>query len=346
MSKVKVGFIGCGFMGQLAHLQNYVVLDTCEVVAVCDKKIKQAEMVAARYGIPKVYSDYHDLLADPEIEAVVAAQYFANHVNLVPDILRAKKHLLTEKPLCIHPENGKKLAKIAEEQNLIHMVAYHKRSDPASEYAVDLIQKWKASGEMGKMKYVRITMPPGDWVGGAKGAVFSDEKTEPIENEAPLPGIDGETQEKIILFVNYYIHQVNYMRNLLGEDYKLSFVDKSSVIMAVESASGVCGIIEMEPYGTTDDWQERALIAFEKGWIDVQLPAPLAAQQAGRVTVFTNDEQTGVFTSPRLPNVSAMRNQAANFIDAVSGVKKAPCVSAEAVKDLEVAMDYIRFTKK
>ena len=343
MEKVKIGFLGCGFMGQLAHLKNYIDLDTCEVVAICDKKAKQVEMVAARYGIPKIYHDYREMLADPEIEAIVAAQHFSNYVNIVPEILKAKKHLLTEKPLCIHPENGKKLAEYAQKQGLIHMVAYHKRSDPASEYAVDVINKWKSSGEMGKMKYVRITMPPGDWIGGAKGCILTDEQMESIEAEPRMPGIDEKTQEKMIWFVNYYIHQVNYMRNLFGEDYKLTFADKSGVVFAVESDSGVCGIIEMQPYETTDSWQERAFVAFEKGWIDIQLPAPLASQQAGKVTVFTNDQQTGVYTSPCLPNVSAMQNQAANFVAAVRGVKKAPCISSEAVKDLQIALEYIHW---
>ena len=344
MEKVKIGFIGCGFMGQLAHLQNYVVSDLCEVVAVCDTKEKQAKLVAERYGIPKVYADYHELLADPEVEAVVASQSFSNHVNLVPDILRAKKYLLTEKPLCIYPGNGEKLAALAAENDVFHMVAYHKRSDLATEYAISLIEKWKASGEMGKMKYVRISMPPGDWIGGAEGALFTDEVTENFTPEAAALGFDAATHDRMIVFVNYYIHQVNYMRHMFGEDYKLTFVDKSEVMLAVESASGVCGVIEMSAYETTDDWQEKILVTFEKGWIEIALPAPLASQQAGKVTYYDNSKEMGVLISPRMPNVCAMRNQADRFAKAVRGVQPAPCLSDEAVKDLALSIDYINYT--
>ena len=346
MKKVKIGFIGCGFMGQLAHLSNYIVSDNCEIVALCDKKTEQAKLVAARYGIPKVYEDHHEFLADPEIEAVVASQPFNNHINLVPDILKAKKHLLTEKPLCIYPENGEKLAKLAAENGVIHMVAYHKRSDPATEYAISLIEKWKTSGEMGKMKYVRITMPPGDWIGGAKGAVFTDETPDGFDPEQPAVGFDASSHDTLVWFVNYYIHQVNYMRHMFGEDYRLTFADKSQVVIAVESSSGVCGVIETSPYNTTDDWQEQILIAFEKGWIKVELPAPLAAQQAGKVSYFDNSKQQGVLVSPRMPNTSAMRNQAERFLKAVSGAKNAPCLSDEAVKDLAFSVDYINYISK
>ena len=343
MKKVKIGFIGCGFMGQLAHLKNYVGLDDCEIVAICDTKRKQAEMVAAKYGIPKVYTDHRELLANPDIEAVVAAQHFDNHFNLLPDILNAKKYLLTEKPLCIYPDNGRVLAKCAEDNGVFHMVAYHKRSDPASEYTAGIIEKWKKSGEMGKMKYVRITMPPGDWIGGAKGANFSDEPCGAIKSEPLKPGISEETHQKTVAFVNYYIHQVNFLRYVFGEDYKLTFVDKSGVILTVESDSGICGIIEMAPYETTHDWQEKVFIAFEKGWINIDLPAPLISQQAGKVTIFENNTPAGIYTIPRLPNISAMSNQAANFIKAVKGEKKVPCGSDEAVKDLEIALDYVKY---
>ena len=46
------------------------------------------------------------------------------------------------------------------------MIGYHKRSDPASMYAKAEIDRLKASGELGRMTYVRILMPSGDWVAG------------------------------------------------------------------------------------------------------------------------------------------------------------------------------------
>ena len=343
--KVKLGFLGCGYMGQLAHLTNYMQLDNCEVIAVCDVRAKQAELVAKRYGIPSVHTDYHEMLKCKDIDAIVASQPFPNHVNLVCDVLNAGKHLLTEKPLCIFPENGKKLAEAAAKNNKIHMVAYHKRSDPAIEYAMSLINSWRQTGEMGKMTYIRLSMPPGDWIGGADNPVNSGEKHEKYTPEANIPGIDQNTRERLVSFVNYYIHQVNLMRFLFGEDYELTYTEKSGVLLAAQSVSGVPGILEMAPYSTKNDWQEHALICFEKGWIRVDMLAPLASQQPGTVTYFTNADPVGEYRTPVLPPVSAMRNQAKNFVEAVAGIKKAPCESAEAVKDLEIAMRYIEMTK-
>jgi predicted dehydrogenase len=338
--KIKLGFIGVGHMGQLAHLFNYVQLtDICEVVTLCDTRINQAKMLAERFKIPKTTPDYKELIADPEIDAVACIQYFENHVNLVPEVLRAGKHVITEKPLCVFPENGEMLADVSKETGKIHMVGNHKRSDPASEYAVKIINQWKKTGEMGKMTYVRLSMPPGNWRKDADMPLSSGEPANYVPPEPGPENMSDSMRNKTIWFVNYYIHQVNLMRFLLGEDYKLTFADRQ--ILTAVSESGVSCVLEMQPYSTSVDWQEHAVVCFEKGWVRVDLAPPLAMQLSSSVTIYEDKGWDSVFKYPVMPNVCAMRNQAKNFILAVKGEKPAPCVSSEALKDLYIARDYL-----
>ncbi|MCL1792556.1 MAG: Gfo/Idh/MocA family oxidoreductase [Oscillospiraceae bacterium] len=342
--RIKMGFIGVGHMGQLAHLQNYAQLpEFCEITTLCDVKINQAKVLAERFNVPKVTADYRELLADPEIEAVACIQYFENHVVLVPDVLRAGKHVMTEKPLCVFPENGDKLAAIAKETGKIHMVGNHKRSDPATEHAIGVINKWKQTGEMGKMTYVRLSMPPGDWRKDCDMPFMTSEPPGPVPPESGPAGIDASTRNKMVWFVNYYIHQTNLMRFLLGEDYALTSADKH--YFSAISESGVNCILELEPYSTSIDWQEHALVCFERGWVRIDLPAPLALHLAGTVTIYENKGKDSGYTMPVMPNTSAMRNQAKNFCLAVAGEKAPPCASFEAAKDLHIAADYINMTK-
>lgn len=346
MDKVKIGFLGVGFMGQLAHLQNYVRIADCEVAAVCDAKPNLAKKVAEMYNIPKVYETKEELLADKEIIAVVASQQYSLHVDLIPQILLSGKHVFTEKPLSVFADNGQKIIDASIKSGKLHMVGYHKRSDLASEYAVNIINKWKSSGEMGKMKYIRISMPPGDWVGGSKMPYSTNESFPPSNWESGPGKFSDKEYKKYNEFVNYYIHQVNFMRYLLNEDYKLTFADRSGILIVTESDSGICGAIEMAAYQTSDDWQESALITFEKGWILIELPAPLAHQTPGKVTVFTDNGSGGLYTIPRLANKHAMLNQAENFIKAVKGEIPPKCNSADAKKDLLIAEDYIEYIKR
>jgi predicted dehydrogenase len=344
MSKVRIGFVGVGGMGQMAHLRNYATIDDCEVVALAEIRQPTAQLVASRYGIPHIYRDHQEMLAAEQLDGVVASQPFSRHALLLPDIYGKVRHVLTEKPLAVSVEAGQALAKMACDTGTVHMVGYHKRSDPAVIHARTVIDQWKQTGEMGPMKYVRITMPACDWIAaGFTGLLSAGDKAGPLPTEPQAADMDDQTYKQYVSFVNYYIHQVNMMRHLLGEPYTVTYAEKSGVLLAVQSASGIAGIIEMTPYRTTIDWDETVLVAFEKGYVQVRLPAPLASNRAGTVEVFADpgDGMTPQRAIPSLPWVHAMRQQAINFVKVCQGQINPPCDAAEAVEDLKIARDYI-----
>ena len=347
MSKVKIGFVGVGGMGQCAHLRNYVTIPDCEVVAIAELRSNTARQVAARYNIPRVYATHEEMLANEQLDAIVASQPFTRHGLLVPELLKAKVPLLTEKALAGSVEQGEKIVKALEQSGTVYMVAYHKRSDPAVMYGKAEIERLKQSGELGAMKYVRITMPAGDWVAnGFHELINGDDAPPTLEFEPKAADMDDETYQANLGFVNYYIHQVNMMRHLLGEPYTLTFVSSSQVMLAVESVSGIAGVIEMSPYQSTIDWNESLLVAFEHGYVKIDLPAPLASNRPGRVEIF-HDPGEGVTPQtivPTLPWVHAMRQQAINFIQVVKGATP-PCDAREALDDLRIAREFIRMTR-
>ena len=345
MSKVRIGFVGVGGMGQMAHLRNYVTLDDCEVVALAEVRRDTGRLVAQRYGIPAVYADHREMLAAERLDGIVASQPFDRHAVLLPDLYKGVRHLFTEKPLAVAPEAGRRLARAAARAKCVHMVGYHKRSDPATMYVRRTIDAWKASGEMGRLRYVRILMPAGDWIAnGFVGLVSAGDAAPAFEREPPMRGMDKKTAREYVAFVNYYIHQVNLMRHLMGEPYQVAYAEKSGVLAAVESDSGVAGTIEMTPYRTTVAWEESALVAFEKGYVMLRLPAPLATNRAGSVEVYRDpgDGATPERVEPEMPWVHAMRQQAMNFVRVCRGEMAPPCDAAEAAEDLKVARQYIR----
>ncbi len=345
MSKVRIGFVGVGAMGQMAHLRNYVNIEDCEVVALAEIRQETAKRVAARYGIPHIYKDHAEMLADEPLDGVVASQPFHRHAVLLPQIYGKVKHIFTEKPLAVSVEAGETLAKRASESGTVHMVGYHKRCDPAVLHAKGVIEQWKKTGEMGPLKYVRITMPAGDWIAaGFVGRIDAGDKAGDLPGEPRPADMDEATYKQYVSFVNYYIHQVNMMRHLLAEPYQVTYAEKSGVLLAVQSASGIAGVIEMTPYRTTVGWEEVLLVAFEKGYVKVTLPAPLAYNRAGTVEVFSDPGggATPQRTIPSLQWVHAMRQQAMTFVKVCRGEVAPPCDAAEAVLDLKVARDYIQ----
>ena len=348
MDKVRIGFVGVGGMGQCAHLRNYVTVPECEVVAIAEVKEQQGKLVGERYGIPKVYKNHEEMLANEKLDGIVASQPFTRHGVLISDLSKAGIPIFTEKPLAGSIEAGEKIIKALKAGKTWHMVGYHKRSDPATMYAKAEIDRLKASGELGKLKYVRILMPAGDWVAnGFLGHIGINEPVPPLEFDPPAGDMDDETHKAYIAFVNYYIHQVNLMAHLLGERYQVTYADPTGVMLAAQSESGVTGVIEMTPYRTTVDWQESALIAFENGYIKLTLPAPLASNRAGTVEIMRDPGggATPETIVPMLPWVHAMRQQAMNFVAAVKGEMKPLCDATEALEDLKVARHYIKLHK-
>jgi len=344
MDKVRIGFVGVGSMGQCAHLKNYAVLSECEVVAVAEVREGLGKKVAAKYGIPKVYPSHEDMIEQEELDGIVAAQPFSRHGVMVPAVLKAGVPVFTEKPLAASFEVGEKVVQAMKESGTWHMVGYHKRSDPASMYARAEIDRLKETGELGNMRYVRIIMPAGDWVAnGFNDMVRDDSPSPPLEYDPPASDMDEGIYNQYSAFVNYYIHQVNLMRYFLGEPYTVTHADPSGVLLVGKSESGIACTIEMTPYQTTVDWQESALICFQKGYIKVDLPAPLASNRPGRVEILRDPGGvTPETTVPQLPWVHAMMQQASNFVNAIKCEADPPCTSEEALEDLRVARQYIK----
>lgn len=345
MDKVKIGFVGVGSMGQCAHLKNYMTLPDCEVVAIAEVRESLGRKVAARYGIPHVYPSHEAMLANEKLDGIVASQPFNRHGILVTELLKAGVPIFTEKPLSASLEVGEKIVAALQSSGTWHMLGYHKRSDPATRYAKAEIDRLKASGELGKLTYVRILMPAGDWVAsGFNDLVIDAEPYPSLEFDPPASDMDTATFDKYISFVNYYIHQVNLMRHLLGEPYHLTYADPSGVLLVGQSDSGAACTIEMTPYRTTIDWQESALVCFEKGYVKLELPAPLSSNRPGRVEIYADPGEGAVPTTtiPTLPWIHAMRQQAMNFVAAIRGEAQPPCQAAEALEDLKIARDYIR----
>lgn len=346
MEKVKLAMIGCGTMGQKAHLDQYMTWPDCQIVALAEPRADLAAKAAARYDIAQIFPDHRSLLDSVQADGYICIQPYSHHRTILPDLYRMGKPLLTEKPLAMSVEAGEELAGLAREYKVAHMVAYHKRSDPAMEYVKAKIGEWKASGECGKMTYVRVTMPPGEWIWHGFATVLGSSEPYPalqLERAEDLAEFPGEQAKAYDAFVNYYVHQVNAIRFLLGEDYQVTYADPSGRLLVGQSDSGVPVVLEMALWQNTVDWKEQCLVCFEKATARIDLPAPLASQQAGQVELMLDCGQGQPrIERPMLPHISAMRNQARHFIDLVKGQGQAPCLADEAVKDLRLIRDYIK----
>lgn len=344
MGKVKMGFIGSGYMGQRAHIANYATLPDVELAALAEGREETAKAVAQHYGIRKVYSNHKEMLEEAELDAVVAIMHFNLYHAVVPDVLERGVPLLTEKPICVCPKTGERLVKKAEEKGIVYQVGYMKRCDPGTQFARKKIAEWKRSKEFGGLNYLRATMPPGDWIFemdppiNMKDEALYDDETP----EEPPAWMSNEQAKEYMEFINYYIHQVNLIRYLLSEDYSVEYVDPTGKVLVARSDSNIPIVFEMATYEVANEWHEFYEVFFDKGKMKLSLPAPLARQHAGEVEIYKNRGKDSVYERPVIPQKWSMLEQARLFVDAVKNGRKPISPASDAVKDLKVAEDYIR----
>lgn len=130
MSKLKIGVIGCGGIANQKHfpaLKNCE--DLCEIVAFCDILVERAEKACEEFGAPgaKVYKDYHDLLANPEVEVVHVCTPNVSHSEITIAAFEAKKHVYVEKPMSHSTEEAEKMVAAWKKSGMLFTVGYQNR---------------------------------------------------------------------------------------------------------------------------------------------------------------------------------------------------------------------------
>lgn len=340
MKKLRLGFVGAGYMGQLAHLENYYKLPNVEMVALAEGRKELAQKVARRYGITRVYSTHREICEDKEIDAVVSIMYFSLNHGVVKDLLLAGKNVITEKPICLTSESGREIIKIAEQKKLVYQVGYMKRFDPGVIAARDAVREIKSSGKFGRLMYLRIWCSSGNWTQSSPPPITSDEKPPeyPIAMEKFPEWMTEKQTDKLIWWLNFYSHQTNLIRYYLDEDYSFECANHggNGTYLLGHSSSGVD--VYMEGLGYQHPhWDEGCKIIFEKATVEVINPAPLARQQAASVRILKNDGKDSVIAESVVPQIWAFDAQAKQFVDSALNNTAPISPASEALKEVELA---------
>ncbi|MCD6431686.1 Gfo/Idh/MocA family oxidoreductase, partial [Candidatus Bathyarchaeota archaeon] len=120
--KINLGLIGLGFIGKV-HLKNCMKLKSARVVAVADVS-KRALRFAQRMGVKKLFTDYHELLKQPDIDAVLISLPTFLHAPCAISAAEEGKHIFLEKPLARNTKEGKEIIAAARKHDVKLMIGY------------------------------------------------------------------------------------------------------------------------------------------------------------------------------------------------------------------------------
>lgn len=194
MNKIKVGIAGVGRLGKV-HAHNLAFkIPNAELVAACSIVEAELEYAKKELGVRETFTDYREMLAKADIDAVVIVTTSSEHCWQIEAALDAGKHVFSDKPLGVNVEECR-MAERAVERNpdKVFFLGFMRRYDPSYAYAKKKIEE----GAIGTPYLVKATG---------------------IDPEALVGGAMKFLKTSGGIFIDMAIHDIDLMRWFLGSD--------------------------------------------------------------------------------------------------------------------------------
>ncbi len=294
MDRIKIGYIGCGFMAQKVHIPNFASIPECEIVGLAEVRTELGKKVQERFGIPHLYKHHSELAQNDDIEAVAVSADFALQGEIAKDLLQAGKHVFMEKPMAVSLEQAQAIVDASNEYNKKLMVGYMKRYDAGNEIVKEKIAQFRETGEMGRLTYARNHGFGGDWVCNLDTHMDNTDEPKPTAPQKFPDWLPEKYHGGYIGYLQQYTHNINLMRWFLnaGDDVTVKAVDLNE--------NGYTGVVIFDMAGTRVTletghvshyrWDEHSQIYFQHGWIHTWAPPLLLKNTPAEVEIYRAGE--------------------------------------------------------
>lgn len=336
MGKLKVGVIGAGSISQY-HMEGYVSNSEVELVAICDLNEQRAREKADKYGASLVYTDYKELLANPDIDAVSICTWNNTHAMISIDAIQAGKHVLCEKPLCRSVEEALAVQEAVRNSDRILQIGYVRRHGMNAH----VLRKFVEAGDLGEIYYAKASClrrlgNPGGW--------FSD-----IERSGGGPLIDIGVH---VIDLCWYMMGKPKVKSVTGNAY-----NKLGNRKNIENYSFYQAADYNAELNTVED-MANALIRFENGaslLVDVsfslhakedELSMKIYGDKGGaeiepQLTVVGEKHNTILNMTPQIDHLSfefekGFKTEVAHFIECCQQGKESICPVEDGVEMMKM----------
>ncbi len=325
MKKVKYGIIGCG-MGK-AHMAGLKQNNNAELAAICDINPEILKTCSDLYPEAKACGDYREVLACPDVDAVVVAVPDQQHREISLAALDAGKHVLCEKPMALTLEDCSAMVEASRKTDRKFMIGQICRFTPGFVKAKQLID----AGEIGELFFV---------------------ESEYAHDYSKIPGKGNNWRLDPLRhgFLGGGCHAVDLLRWIAGNPYEVAaFANKK---MLVDWPTDDCTIAIMKfpndvigkvfvSTGCKRNYTMRSVFYGSKGTIITDNTHP-------QMTVFKTDASCG-FTTPMLYPVSINNHntvgELATFTEAILEDKPVATDAFQGACTVAAALAAVRSSK-
>lgn len=136
---VNLAVVGLGAFGQ-KHLDALALIDDVNVIYVAHSKMDVAEEVAAKYGAKRAFTDYGELLAQPDLDGVILATPTQMHLAQTLQALEAGKHVQVEIPMADNLAGVRQIVDLQAKTGLVAMAGHTRRFNPSHQFVHNKIK--------------------------------------------------------------------------------------------------------------------------------------------------------------------------------------------------------------
>jgi len=263
VNMIKIGIIGAGRIGRV-HMEGVTTgVKNATVVAIADPFMNDdIKKWAAEYGVKTCYSDYHNILDDPNIDAVMICSSTDTHADIAIEAIRAHKHVFCEKPISQDLSKIKAVMEELKKSDVKFQVGFNRRFDHNFQAIRDAVE----AGKIGDVHLIRVTArdpeaPSIDYV-KSSGGMFLDMTIHDFDMVCFLSGCKvKEVYAAGAALVNPDIAKVG---------------DIDTAVITLKMENGSIGVIDnsrQAVYG----YDQRAEVFGSKGQINVANDTPSTA---------------------------------------------------------------------
>ncbi|UCH26321.1 MAG: Gfo/Idh/MocA family oxidoreductase [Trueperaceae bacterium] len=149
---VAVGVVGTSWWTDAMYLPALQDHAYARVAAICGRNRERAQRMADRWDIPVFYTDFEEMLASGELDALIVASSNDTHYPMTVRALEAGLHVLCEKPLALSYDQAAEMARLAQEKGVTNLTPFTYACMPTARYLKELID----SGYLGRPYHLNL----------------------------------------------------------------------------------------------------------------------------------------------------------------------------------------------
>lgn len=352
MKPVRVGVIGLGMVAQIMHLPYLKEMEEFEITAVCDAAPELSKRIAAFFGVPNAFTDYKDLIACPDVDAIIILTFY--HSDIAVAAAAAGKHILCEKPVSFSAQECRVMMNAAERAGIIFMVGYMKRFDEGYRLGQKYFGEMKKKGDVRYISVhdacfrndLAIRSMYDLWQYPVPAAVMKESSA---KIGASLKQAMGSAPAYVVgayrLLLETGSHDINVLRGAFGSPRK---------VLSTEIWPNGNWFTTMLDYGgevrcvltiarSARNWGDEHITAYGMtSTVAVEFPNPFHKNEATLVHRTTMKGDSTTFETTKASHSEAFKNELKHFHECIAKGRKPLTSIEDALEDTELMTNIIK----